>query len=115
LISGAFPYHIEDTLALPRRYHIPGNHISGDSRHEGVSARFRNQPSLPFQLVQSFVERLLATRLSAAAIEHLARGEHGRMMGLLEGQVRSTPLAEVMESKKTIDLALLKLARALAT
>jgi len=60
-------------------------------------------------------DRLLATRLSAAAVEHLARGEHGRMMGLLEGQVRSTPFEEVMESKKTIDLSLLKLARALAT
>jgi 6-phosphofructokinase 1 len=60
-------------------------------------------------------DRLLATRLSAAAVEHLARGQHGRLMGLIEGQVRSTPLDEVMSTKKTIDLQLLKLARVLAT
>jgi 6-phosphofructokinase 1 len=59
-------------------------------------------------------DRLLATRLSAAAVEHLARGEHGRLMGLLEGEVRSTPYDVVMNSKKTIDLDLLRLARALA-
>lgn len=59
-------------------------------------------------------DRLLATRLSAAAVEHLARGEHGRLMGLLEGEVRSTPYEVVMNSTKTIDLDLLRLARALA-
>jgi 6-phosphofructokinase 1 len=59
-------------------------------------------------------DRLLATRLSAGAIEHLARGEHGCMMGFVEGQVRSTPLETVIANKKSIDLELLKLARALA-
>ena len=32
-------------------------------------------------------DRLLATRLAAAAIEHLARGEHGCLMGLVQGEV----------------------------
>lgn len=59
-------------------------------------------------------DRLLATRLSAGAIEHLARGEHGCMMGFVGGQVRSTPLAEVIASRKPIDLELVKLARVLA-
>jgi 6-phosphofructokinase 1 len=60
-------------------------------------------------------DRLLATRLSAAAVDHLARGEHGRLMGFVGGEVRSTPFEEVMRSTKTIDMELLKLARVLAT
>lgn len=60
-------------------------------------------------------DRLLATRLSAGAIEHLARGQHGCMMGFVEGQVRSTPLSEVVTTRKSIDLDLVKLARVLAT
>ena len=59
-------------------------------------------------------DRLLATRLSAGAIEHLARGQHGCMMGFVEGQVRSTPFAEVVATTKSIDLELLKMARVLA-
>jgi 6-phosphofructokinase 1 len=59
-------------------------------------------------------DRLLATRLGAAATEHLARGEHGVLMGLLKGEVAATPLAEVVSNKKPLDLHLLELARVLA-
>jgi 6-phosphofructokinase 1 len=59
-------------------------------------------------------DRLLATRLGAAATEHLARGEHGVLVGLLEGEIAATPLAEVAASKKLLDLRLLELARVLA-
>lgn len=59
-------------------------------------------------------DRLLATRLGAGATEHLARGEHGRLMGLLKGDIRSTPLDEIVGVTKTIDLSLLKLQKALA-
>jgi hypothetical protein len=37
------------------------------------------------------------------------------MMGFVEGQVRSTPLSEVVTTRKSIDLDLVKLARVLAT
>ena len=59
-------------------------------------------------------DRLLATRMSAGAIERLARGEFGCMVGFAEGQVKSTPLETVVNTKKPIDLELLKLARVLA-
>ena len=36
-------------------------------------------------------DRLLATRLAVGAVEALARGEHDCLMGLLKGDVRSTP------------------------
>jgi 6-phosphofructokinase 1 len=59
-------------------------------------------------------DRLLATRLGAAATEHLARGEHGVLVGLRKGEIAATPLAEVVASKKTLDLRLLELAGVLA-
>ncbi len=59
-------------------------------------------------------DRLLATRLGAAATEHLARGEHGLLMGLRKGEITATPLDDVVVSKKPLDLHLLELARILA-
>ena len=59
-------------------------------------------------------DRLLATRLGAAATEHLARGEHGVLVGLLRGEIAATPLAEVVANKKPLDLRLLELACVLA-
>jgi len=58
-------------------------------------------------------DRLLATRMAAAATEHLAQGEHGLLMGLIKGEIASTPLAEVVANKKQLDLTLLDLAGAL--
>jgi 6-phosphofructokinase 1 len=59
-------------------------------------------------------DRLLATRLGAAATEHLAQNEHGLLVGLLKGEIVATSLAEVVANKKPLDLELLKLARVLA-
>ena len=59
-------------------------------------------------------DRLLATRFGAAAIERLAGGEKGVLVGLLRGQIATTPLAEVVANRKPLDLNLLELARVLA-
>jgi 6-phosphofructokinase 1 len=59
-------------------------------------------------------DRLLATRLGAAATEHLARGEHGLLVGLNKGAIVTTPLTEVVTCKKSLDLYLLELERILA-
>ena len=59
-------------------------------------------------------DRLLATRLGAAATEHLARGEHGLLMGLIKGEIAGTPLAEVVSKKKELDRSLFELAGVLA-
>ena len=59
-------------------------------------------------------DRLLATRLGAAAVARLAQGEHGVLVGLLKGEMTATPLAEVAAVKKPLDLGLLELARVLA-
>ena len=59
-------------------------------------------------------DRLLATRLGAAATGRLARGEHGLLVGLLKGEISATPLSEVVANKKTLDPDLFELARVLA-
>lgn len=58
-------------------------------------------------------DRILATRLGAAATAALARGEYGVLVGLNKGQITTTPLSEVVKTKKQIDLSLVELAREL--
>jgi 6-phosphofructokinase 1 len=59
-------------------------------------------------------DRMLATRLGAAAAQHVERGEHGVLVGLIRGSVVATPLGEVVNRTKPLDLELLQLARTLA-
>jgi 6-phosphofructokinase 1 len=59
-------------------------------------------------------DRLLATRFGVAATEHLARGEHGILVGLINGVVAATPLDEVVANRKLLDLRMLELAGVLA-
>jgi 6-phosphofructokinase 1 len=62
----------------------------------------------------SAFDRLLATRLAAAAVDHLERGEHGIMVGLVKGDIRATALEEVVGMQKQLDLSLLRLQKVLA-
>jgi 6-phosphofructokinase 1 len=59
-------------------------------------------------------DRLLASRLGAAAVECLARGEHGVLVGLIRDEIATTPLGEVVANKKLLEPQLLALARVLA-
>jgi len=59
-------------------------------------------------------DRLLATRLGAAAIAQLEEGRSGVLVGSIEGRVAVAPLAEFTGRKKPLDLDLLELARVLA-
>ena len=62
-----------------------------------------------------WLHRLTAEEwLAAAATECLDRGEHGCLVGLIRGEVRTTPLADVVGMGKTIDLKLLQLQKVLA-
>lgn len=54
-------------------------------------------------------DRLLATRLGAAAIEALAAGRHGVLVGEIGGRSVETPLAEVAGRTKAMDPSLLAL------
>lgn len=59
-------------------------------------------------------DRLLGTRLGASAVDRLAHGEKGILVGLQGGDVLPTPLEEVAGRKKELDLDLFKLAGTLA-
>jgi len=55
-------------------------------------------------------DRLLATRLGAGAVAALARGENGVLIGMKQGRVATTPLAEIVGAQKSIDPELFELA-----
>ena len=59
-------------------------------------------------------DRVLATRLGAAAIDVLADGRDGVLVGLIDHRIVATPLAEIAGRDKPIDASLLELARVLA-
>ena len=61
----------------------------------------------------SAFDRILASRLGAGATEALARGETGVLVGLIKGEIRTTPLETVAANKKQLDLNLFELQRRL--
>lgn len=64
--------------------------------------------------VPTAADRLLATRLGAAAVAALAKNARGVVVGMRGGQLAMTPLAEVAGHTKPADKALLALARILS-
>jgi 6-phosphofructokinase 1 len=59
-------------------------------------------------------DRLLATRMGAAAVASLHVGESGMMMALRRGEIVAVPLREGLETPRRLDQGLLELARILA-
>jgi 6-phosphofructokinase 1 len=59
-------------------------------------------------------DRMLATRLGAAATDALQAGEHGVLVGVVDGRLVRTPLRDVVGRTKPLDTSLLELARVLA-
>jgi 6-phosphofructokinase 1 len=59
-------------------------------------------------------DRLLGTRLAAKATEEIAKDHFGVLVGTLKGEITTTPLDDVVATKKQIDPALFELAGVLA-
>ena len=59
-------------------------------------------------------DRILASKLGAAAIDALAEDKSGFMVGELKGEIALTPLEETYTKRKTMDGSLLQLMRILA-
>ena len=59
-------------------------------------------------------DRLMATRFGDTATELMAGGKHGVLVGLHNGQVGTTPLHEVVNTPKPLDLSLLDLTKVLS-
>jgi len=59
-------------------------------------------------------DRLLGTRLGGGAIAALGRGDAGVLVGMVHSEVTTTPLEQVVGTRKTIDPELFALARTLS-
>lgn len=59
-------------------------------------------------------DRVLASRFGASAVDRLAAGERGILIGLQKGEITATPLAEVVGKQKPLSAELFHLARSLA-
>lgn len=59
-------------------------------------------------------DRLLATRLGAHAVEVMARGESGVLVGQIGNKMATTPLVEIAGKNRPVDGDLLQLAKILA-
>lgn len=64
--------------------------------------------------IPSAADRVLATRLGAAAVETLALGKRGVLAGIIKGDVVVTPLEEITGRTRPADASLLELARVMA-
>ena len=58
-------------------------------------------------------DRILASKLGAAAVAQAIKGKFGVLMGEIKGEIVATPLAKVVETKKTLDPALIELQKIL--
>lgn len=58
----------------------------------------------------SAFDRILGSRLGAAAVEYLVQGERGVMVGLSHGEAACTPLEEVVSKGKSLDMDLYRIA-----
>ena len=65
--------------------------------------------------VPSASDRLLAARFGIAAVEQIAAGKSGILVGVHNGELVYTPLQEVATNKKQLDLGLFQMAKVLAT
>jgi 6-phosphofructokinase 1 len=57
----------------------------------------------------SAFDRILATRLGAAAVRELQEGNHGQIAGLIGNEIVLTPLEDVLTRRKEIDRSLCEL------
>jgi 6-phosphofructokinase 1 len=63
--------------------------------------------------IPSAFDRILASRLGEAAVDCLERNEVGVLVGLIDGDIKTTPLSEVVANKKQLDPKLISLANTL--
>ncbi len=59
-------------------------------------------------------DRVLASKLGAAAVEALVKGMSGYMVGELKGEITLTPLKDTWQKRKELDANLLRLVKVLA-
>ncbi len=61
----------------------------------------------------SAYDRILASRLGAAAVDEISKGNYGVLVGLRKGQIVPTSLEEAVNKKKDLDPEMIQLAKVL--
>lgn len=89
----------------------PARHFKEYRDHLGFELRVTKLGHVRRGSTPGAFHRLLSTGFGAAAIEHIATGQHGDLIGLIRHEIVPTPPAEVAGRKKLADLTLLKLAK----
>nr|MBA3609594.1 ATP-dependent 6-phosphofructokinase [Chthoniobacterales bacterium] len=59
-------------------------------------------------------DRVLASRLGAAAADQLLTDQSGVLVGMQRSEITATPLGEVVGRPKSLDLEIFRLAQSLA-
>lgn len=95
-------------VALMEYFHQHSSRLGFDIRATILGHLQRGGTPTPY-------DRKLGTMLGAGAVEALARGESGVLIGKIDGEVTSTPLEVVVTEKKPIRMELFKLADVMAT
>ncbi len=89
------------------------NYFEEDQEHLGFEVRATILGHVQRGGDPTAADRVLATQLGAAAVEQLATGKHGVLVGIIKGEIVATPYAKVLSGSKPLDLELLKLAEML--
>ncbi|PKN98204.1 MAG: 6-phosphofructokinase [Chloroflexi bacterium HGW-Chloroflexi-4] len=63
--------------------------------------------------IPSAYDRILGSRLGAAAVEQMAKGNYGVLVGEIKDEIATTPLEEVVNNPKELDRSLIDLAKVL--
>jgi 6-phosphofructokinase 1 len=108
--------HAIAVVAEGARYDAPALKQYFDDHHErlGFELRVTTLGHVQRGGTPGVFDRLLGTRLGAAATEQLAANRRGLLLGLTNGRITATPLREVVANQKTLEPGLLDLACVLA-
>jgi 6-phosphofructokinase 1 len=90
------------------------NYFEGRQQITGFGLRITRLGHVVRGGVPSSADRVLASRLGAAAVACLADGVTGVLVGEVRGEIVRTPLAEIAGRTRPADTALVELARVLA-
>jgi 6-phosphofructokinase 1 len=89
-------------------------HINDKYGHIGFTIRTTRLGHVQRGGTPTVADRILASRLGAAATDQLAKGNFGVLVGIKGNDVVATPLAEIAGKAKPVDQSLLELAQILA-
>ena len=108
--------HAIVVVAEGAKYNAEGlrNYFHEHSQRLGFELRVTTLGHIQRGGTPGVFDRMIATRLGVAAVEHIEQDLHGVLLGIKDGQVSSTVLTAVIDKKKPLDASLFDMATLLA-